>query len=148
MNRSAFLPALSVLALAAGFAPATCAQSQLCASDDANCRMVKVTVQGNQVVVDPPALAVTGRRAPAVKIVWVLATPGYKFVDASSDRPVNFPAAYFMSNDSRFCYPWTSDTVYVCTDWNADYLDTDYTLKVVALSGSSPVPATARVVNN
>ena len=74
-----------------------------------------MTVQGNQISIEPATVTVTGRTSPAVKIVWYLATPGYKFVDKAAD----FTSAYFMSNDSRFCYPWT-DIAYVCTDWNAD----------------------------
>jgi hypothetical protein len=148
MKKLAFLPVVSVFALAAGFTSGAFAQA--CSPNDSNCRNVKVTVQGNQISLDPATVTVTGRAAPAVKIVWYLATPGYAFVDQTGDRPVNFPAAYFMSNDSRFCYPWTSNTVYVCTDWNADAFayGTDYTLKVKAASGSSPPPASGRVVNN
>ena len=152
MKESAFLSAVSVVALAAGFTPGTFAQAlaPACAPDAPDCRSIRVTVQGNQVVIDPATPTVTARRPPAVKIVWYLATPGYKFVDLSGDRLVNFPAAYFMSNDSRFCYPWTSDTVYVCTNWNADTFayGTDYTLKVTAVSGGSPPPVTGRVINN
>jgi hypothetical protein len=148
MKKFAFLPVASVFALAAGFTSGTFAQA--CNPDGGNCRNVKVTVQGNQVSLDPATLTVNPRAAPAVKIVWYLATPGYKFVDQGSDRPVNFPAAYFMSNDPRFCYPWTSDNVYVCTDWNADAFayGTDYTLKVQPVSGGSPATVTGRVVNN
>lgn len=144
MNTSTFLRAVSVFALAAGFTSGAFAQA--CNPDGGNCRNVKVTVQGNQVSLDPATITVTPRAAPAVKIVWYLATPGYKFVD----QAVNFPAAYFMSNDPRFCYPWTSDTVYVCTDWNADAFPwgTDYTLKVEAVSGGGPQTVTGRVVNN
>jgi hypothetical protein len=148
VNKLAFLPAVSVFALAAGFTSGAFAQA--CGTDVFNCRNVKVTVEGNQVSIDPATVTVTGRAAPAVKIVWYLATPGYKFVDQAGDRPVNFPAEYFMSNDSRFCYMWTSNTVYVCTDWNADQFayGTGYTLKVQAVSGASPSPASGRVVNN
>ena len=148
MKNLAFLSAVSVSALAAGITSA--AFAQVCNPDGGNCRNVKVTVQGNQVVLDPPTLNVTGRASPAVKIVYYLATPGYTFVDQPGNRPVNFPSGYFMSNDPRFCYPWTSNTVYVCTNWNADAFPwgTDYTLKVQAASGSSPSPVTGRVVNN
>jgi hypothetical protein len=148
MKKLAFLPTVSVFALAAGFAGG--ALGQACSPDAVNCLNVKVTVQGNQISLDPATVTVTPRAAPAVKIVWYLATPGYRFVDQTGDRPVNFPAAYFMSNDARFCYPWTSNTVYVCTDWNADTFawGTDYTLKVQAVSGASPSPASGRVVNN
>ena len=152
MKKSSFLPAVSALALAAGFVPLAIAQTQIlpCPPDTFTCRNVKVTVQGSQIVVDPAPVTVTGRTPPAVKIVWYLATPGYRFVDVTNNRPVNFPAAYFMSDDPRFCYPWTSDTVYVCTDWNADAFayGTDYTLKVVPVSGGSPPTVTGRVVNN
>ena len=144
MNKSTLLSAVSLLALAAGFAPGVFAQA--CTPDAPDCRNIKVTVQGNQVVLEPATLTVTGRRAPAVKMVWYLATPGYMFVD----RPVDFPAAYFMSNDSRFCYSWMSPTVYVCTNWNADAFawGTDYTIKVVPVSGGSALSASGRVVNN
>jgi len=170
-KKSTLLSDISVLALAGGFAttaalagsafavglfkpvttaaPAMIAQPA-CAPDAMGCRNVKVTVQGNQISLDPATVTVTPR-SPPVKIVWYLATPGYRFVDLANDRPVNFAAQYFMSNDPRFCYPWTSDTVYVCTDWNADPFPwgTDYTLKVQAISGgSSPPPVTGRVVNN
>jgi hypothetical protein len=148
MKTFAFLPAVSVFALAAGSTSGAFAQA--CNPDGGNCRNVKVTVQGNQITLDPATVTITGRTAPAVKIVYYLATPGYRFVDQAGDRPVNFPSGYFMSNDPRFCYPWTSNTVYVCTDWNADGFPygTDYTLKVQAASGSNPSPATGRVVNN
>jgi len=148
MKKLAFLPAVSVFALAAGFA--TGAFAQVCGPNNPNCRDVKVTVQGNQVILDPTTTTVTGRTAPSVKIAYYIATPGYVFVDQASDRPVNFPAAYFMSNDPRFCYMWTSNTVYVCTDWNADAFayGTDYSLKVQAVSGSSPASTVGRVVNN
>ncbi len=148
MKKSAFLPAVSVFALAAGFT--SVAFAQVCNPDALNCRNVKVTVQGNQVTLDPPTLNVTGRASPAVKIVYNLMTPGYMFVDQAGNRPVNFPSGYFMSNDPRFCYPWMSNTVYVCTNWNADAFPwgTDYTLKVVPTSGGSPLSATGRVVNN
>ena len=144
MKKSAFLSAVSVLALGATFSPETFAQA--CNPEGPFCRNIRVTVQGNQVVIDPATLTVTGRSPPAVKMVWYIATPGYTFVDQS----VNFPAQYFMSNDSRFCYLWTSNTVYVCTNWNADAFawGTDYTLKVTAVSGGSPPAATGRVVNN
>jgi hypothetical protein len=144
MKKSAFLPAVSVFALAAGFTSGAFAQA--CIPDGGNCRNVKVTVQGNQVSLDPATLTVTPRASPAVKIVWYLATPGYTFVDQAA----NFPAEYFKSNDPRFCYPWTTNTVYVCTDWNADAFawGTDYTLKVQAVSGGSPLSASGRVVNN
>ena len=79
MKNLAFLSAVSVSALAAGFTSA--AFAQVCNPDGGNCRNVKVTVQGNQVVLDPPTLNVTGRASPAVKIVYYLATPGYTFVD-------------------------------------------------------------------
>jgi len=151
MKKSAFLPAAPVLALAAGLAQPTFAQlGPACGPQTPDCRNIKVTVQGNQVVLDPATLTVTGRRPPAVKMVWYLATPGYTFVDLPGNRPVNFPAAYFMSDDSRFCYPWTSPTVYVCTNWNADAFayGTDYTIKVTPVSGGSPLTATGRVVNN
>jgi len=143
MKKFAFLPAVSVFAIAAGFTSGAFAQA--CNPDVFNCRNVRVTVQGSQISIEPATVTVTGRAAPAVKIVWYLATPGYKFVD----KAVNFPAAYFMSNDSRFCYPW-GDTAYVCTNWNADPFPwgTDYTLNVQAVSGASPSPATGRVVNN
>ena len=59
------------------------------------CRNVKVTVQGNQISLDPATVTVTPR-SPPVKIVWYLATPGYRFVDLANDRPVNFAAQYFM----------------------------------------------------
>jgi hypothetical protein len=143
MKKIAFLPAASIVVIAAGFTSGAFAQA--CNPDGGNCRNIKVTVQGGQVSIDPATITVTPRAAPAVKMVWYLATPGYKFVDKAAD----FPAAYFMSNDSRFCYPW-SDTAYVCTNWNADAFPwgTDYTLKVQAVSGASPSPATGRVVNN
>ncbi len=148
MNKIAFLPAISVFALAAGFTSGAFAQA--CVPDGGNCRNIKVTVQGNQVVLEPATITVTPRAAPAVKMVWYLATPGYQFVDASGNRPVHFPAAYFMSDDSRFCYPWTTNSTYVCTNWNADSFawGTDYTLKVQAVSGGAPLSATGRVVNN
>lgn len=148
MKKSALLPAVSVFALAAGFASGAFAQA--CSPDVFNCRNVKVTVQGNQVVIDPATVTVTGRAAPAVKIVWYLATPGYVFVDQTGNRPVDFPAQYFMSNDSRFCYSWMSPAVYVCTNWNADAFawGTDYTIKVVPVSGGSALSASGRVVNN
>ena len=150
MRKQAFVPTVSVLAVAAGFASASFAQTLPCPPNEFTCRNVKVTVQGNQIVLDPSTVTVTGRTPPAVKIVWYLATPGYQFVDVANNRPVNFPAAYFMSNDPRFCYLWTSNTVYVCTNWNADPFPygTDYTLKVVGVSGASPSPVTGRVVNN
>jgi len=124
--------------------------AQACNPDGGNCRNVKVTVQGNQISLEPATATVTPRASPAVKIVWYLATPGYRFVDQAGNRPVNFPAEYFKSDDSRFCYPWTSDTVYVCTNWNADAFPwgTDYTLKVQAVSGGAPLSVTGRVVNN
>ena len=148
MNKIGFLPAVSVFALAAGFTSVTFAQA--CNPDGGNCRNVKVTVQGNQVTLDPATLTVTPRASPAVKIVWYLATPGYRFVDQTGNRPVNFPAEYFKSDDPRFCYPWTSDTVYVCTNWNADAFPwgTGYTIKVQPVSGGSPLSASGRVVNN
>lgn len=144
MSKPAFLPAVSVLALAAGFTSAAFAQA--CNPDGGNCRNVKVTVQNNQVSLDPATITVTPRASPAVKIVWYLETPGYTFVDQAA----NFPAEYFKSNDPRFCYPWTTNSVYVCTDWNADAFPwgTGYTLKVQAVSGGSPLSATGRVVNN
>ena len=144
MNKLTFLPAVSVFALAAGFASGAFAQA--CNPGVSNCVNVKVTVEGNKVSIDPATVTVTPRAKPAVKIVWYLATPGYTFVGET----VNFPAAYFMSNDPRFCYPWTSNTVYVCTDWNADAFPwcTDYTIKVQAVSGGSPFTATGSVVNN
>ncbi len=143
MKNLSFLPAVSVFTLAAGFTSG--AFAQVCNPDTFNCRNVKVTVEGNKISIEPATVTVTGRASPAVKIVWYLATPGYKFVDKAAD----FPSAYFMSNDSRFCYPWT-DVAYVCTDWNADAFPwgADYTLKVQAVSGASPSPTTGRVVNN
>ena len=148
MKKFALLPAVSVFALAAGFTSGAFAQA--CVPNDANCRNVKVTVANNQVVLDPATVTVTGRAAPAVKIAYYIATPGYRFADQTGDRPVNFPSGYFMSNDPRFCYMWTSNTVYMCTDWNADAFayGTDYTLKVQSASGASPPPVTGRVVNN
>ena len=149
MKKSAFLPLAPLLALAATFAQPTFAQlGPACAPETPDCRNIKVTVQGNQVVLDPATLTVTGRRPPAVKMVWYLATPGYTFVDLPGNRPVNFPAAYFMSDDSRFCYMWLNDQVYISTDWNADPLDVNYTLRVMPASGGSPVTVTGRVVNN
>jgi hypothetical protein len=144
MKNLGFLPAVSVFALAAGFTTGSFAQ--VCNPDGGNCRNVKVTVQGSQVVLDPPTLTVTPRGAPAVKMVWYLATPGYIF----PDQAANFPSEYFKSNDPRFCYPWTTNTVYVCTNWNADAFPwgTDYTIKVQAVSGGSPLSASGRVVNN
>lgn len=143
MKKFAFLPAVSVFAIAAGFTSGAFAQA--CSPDVFNCRNVRVTVQGNQISVDPVTVTVSGRQAPAVKIVWYLTTPGYKFVA----KAAHFPAVYFMSDDSRFCYPWT-DTAYVCTNWNADPFPwgTDYTLNVQAISGASPSPVTGQVVNN
>ncbi len=148
MKKSTFLPAVSVFAIAAGFTSGAFAQA--CNPDGGNCRNIKVTVQGNQVLLDPATITVTPRAGPAVKMVWYLATPGYVFVDQTGNRPVNFPAAYFMSNDSRFCYPWTSGATYLCTNWNADAFPwgTDYTLKVQAVSGGAPLSASGRVVNN
>ncbi len=148
MKARTFLPAVSVFAVAAVFTSGACAQA--CGPSNPNCRDVKVTVQGNQVVLDPSTVTVTGRTAPAVKIVYYLATPGYVFVDQSANRPVNFPAAYFMSNDPRFCYMWTNNTTYVCTDWNADAFSwgTDYKLQVVPTSGGGALSTTGRVVNN
>ena len=148
MKKLAFLPAVSVFALAAGFTSVTFAQA--CNPDGGNCRNVKVTVQGNQVTLDPATLAVTPRASPAVKIVYYLATPGYRFVDQTGNRPVTFPAEYFKSDDPRFCYMWTSDNTYVCTNWNADAFPwgTDYSIKVQPVSGGSPLSATGRVVNN
>jgi len=148
MKRLALLSAISVSALATGFTSGVFAQA--CNPDGGNCRNVKVTVQGNQISLEPATATVTPRASPAVKIVWYLATPGYRFVDQAGNRPVNFPAEYFKSDDSRFCYPWTSDTVYVCTNWNADAFPwgTDYTLKVQAVSGGAPLSVTGRVVNN
>ncbi len=143
MKNLAFLPAVSVFAFAAGFTSGAFAQA--CNPDGGNCRNIKVTVQGNQVSIDPATIAVTPRAGPAVKMVWYLATPGYVFVDKAAD----FPAEYFKSNDPRFCYPWTN-TAYVCTNWNADAFPwgTGYTLKVQAVSGGSPLSASGRVVNN
>jgi len=146
MKKSAYLPAASVFALAFGLAPESFAQA--CNPDVFNCRNVRVTVENNQVVLNPATVTVTGRAPPAAKIVWNLATPGYVFVDQSGNRPVDFAAAYFMSNDPRFCYPWTSNAVYVCTDWNADALDVTYTIKVVPAAGGSAMTATGRVINN
>ncbi len=144
VKRLAFLSAVSVSALAAGFSSGSFAQ--VCNPDSGNCRNVKVTVQGNQVVLEPATIAVSPRASPAVKIVWYLATPGYVFVD----KAANFPAEYFKSSDPRFCYPWTINTAYVCTDWNADAFPwgTDYTLNVQAVSGGAPLSASGRVVNN
>ena len=51
MNNIAFLPAVSVFALAAGFTSVTFAQA--CNPDGGNCRNIKVTVQGNQVASIP-----------------------------------------------------------------------------------------------
>jgi len=147
---SVFLPAVSTLVFAAAFSADAFAQASgpPCGQNVFDCRNVKVTVQGNQISLDPAVLMVSGRQAPAVKIVWYLATPGYKFVDAPGSRPASFTAAYFMSDDSRFCYMWLNDQVYICTDWNADPLDVNYTLRVMPASGGSPVTVTGRVVNN
>lgn len=148
MYSSAFLSSVSVFALAAAFSSPALAQA--CNPDGGNCRNVKVTVQNNQVTLDPATIMVTPRASPAVKIVWYLATPGYRFVDQAGNRPVHFSAEYFKSDDARFCYPWTSDAVYLCTNWNADAFPwgTDYTLKVQPTSGGSPLSVTGRVVNN
>jgi len=148
MKNSVFLSTVSVFALATGFAAG--ASAQACDPGAFNCRNVRVTVQGNQLSLDPATVTVTGRQPPAVKIVWYLATPGYVFVDQSGNRPVDFPAAYFMSNDPRFCYLWTSNTAYVCTNWNADAFPygTDYSIRVQPVSGGSPLSASGRVVNN
>ena len=64
----------------------SCMLAQVCNPDAGNCRNVRVTVQNNQVVLDPATLNVTGRTAPAVKIVYYLATPGYRFVDQAGNR--------------------------------------------------------------
>ena len=142
MNKFTFLSAVSVFALAVGFTSGAFAQA--CNPGDSNCLNVKVTVQGGQVSIEPATITVTPRAKPAVKIVWYVATPGYTF----ADQAVNFPAAYFMSTDKRFCYLWTSSTAYVCTDWNADAFPwgTDYTIKVQGSGG--PLTGTGRVVNN
>lgn len=154
MKTFAFLPAVSVFALAAGFTPVTFAQApappEACYSENFACRNVKVTVEGNRIVVDPATVTVTGRASP-VKIVWYLATPGYRFVDEPGSRPADIPGytkGQFMSGDSRFCYIWRTGTVYVCTDRNDETVDASYTIKVQAASGSSPPPASGRVVNN
>lgn len=153
MKRSLLVTAVSALGFAAWMAPEAFAQSSgpPCGVGVFNCRNVKVTVDGGRVSLDPATVTVTGRQPPAVKIVWYLATPGYRFVDKPGDRPVHFPAEYFMSNDPRFCYTWMFETFnYVCTDWNADAFawGTDYTLKVVPVSGGSPLTVTGRVVND
>ncbi len=153
MKKFAFLPAVSAFALAAGLAPGVFAQApaqpDACYPNGA-CRNVKVTVEGDRVVLDPATVTVTGRAAP-VKIVWYLATPGYRFVDQAGSRPVDVPGytkGQFMSEDSRFCYPWRGSTVYACTDRNDETVDASYTIKVQAASGSNPAPATGKVVNN
>lgn len=154
MRKSAYLPAASVLALGAALAMPSFAQvytvPEICSSNVAACRNVKVTVEGNQIKVDPATVTVTGRGAPVV-IVWYLATPGYKLAGPS---PVAIPADpvinryQFTPDDRRFCYWWRSGTVYVCHDWNYATLDLSYAIKVDALSGSSPSPSSGRVINN
>ena len=164
MTKTALLSALSALAIAGGFASGAFAQTAApCTAGAFNCRNVAVTVQGNQVSLDPAVLTVTGRQAPAVKIVWYLATPGYRFVDsydpssampgtpvAAGTRPASFPPSYFMTEDPRFCYMWASNQTYICTNWNGDAFPwgVDYTLRVVPASGGSPLTANGRVVNN
>jgi hypothetical protein len=97
MKSSAFLPPVAVLAFTSGLAPGASAQAlsvpDICYSDAASCRNVKVTVQGNQVAVDPASATVTGRATPVV-IVWYMATPGYKFAAS----PVAFPNDYRASS--------------------------------------------------
>lgn len=153
MTRSAILPALSVLAVAAWATPA--AYGQACAPDIPTCRNVKVTVEGNNIVVNPSPVVITGRAAP-VKIVWYLATPGYTFAQPGGVTPVDLPAytkGQFESNvpranDPRWCYPWQGTTTYVCTDRNDDTVDVTYSIKVNAASGASPAPVTMRITNN
>jgi hypothetical protein len=149
MEKSAYLPALSVFALAA-IAPAAFAQvlADRCYPNAASCRNVRVTVQGNQVTLDPPTITVSGRGAPVV-IVWYLATPGYTF---ATPGPVAFPAEpwinryQFDTSDGRFCYWWQPGTAFVCQDRNYATLDTEYKVKVVGAGGSGE--GTGRVVNN
>jgi hypothetical protein len=123
---------------------------EICYSNILACRNVKVTVEGNNIVVDPATVTVTGRDAPVV-IVWYLATPGYKF---ASPSPVAIPADpainryQFMPSDDRFCYWWRTPTVYVCHDYNYATLNMGYTIKVDGMSGSSPSPGSGRIVNN
>jgi hypothetical protein len=153
VKKSAIISAVSVLGVAAWFTPA--AFGQACAPNAATCRNVKVTVEGNQIRVDPATVTVTGRAAP-VKVVWYLATPGYTFAQPGGVTPVDLPAytkGQFESTvpratDSRWCYPWQGATTYVCTDRNDDTVNVQYTLKVVAASGTSPAPVTMGVTNN
>lgn len=152
MKKLAFVPVVSAFALAAGIAPGALAQAltppEVCYPNYA-CRNVKVTVEGGKVVLDPATVTVTGRTSP-VKILWYMATPGYKFADAAGSRPVDVPGytkGQFMSDDSRFCYIWRTD-YYVCTDRNDETVEANYTIKVQAASGSPPAPASGRVINN
>jgi len=152
---SAFLSAISVLALAGGLTPGAIAQMiytvpEICFANVSTCCNVKVTVEGTNVAIDPATVTVTGRESPVV-IVWYLATPGYKFASPSPLAIPTDPALnryQFMPNDDRFCYWWRSGTVYVCHDYNYATLDMNYTVKVDAMSGSSLPPANGRIVNN
>jgi hypothetical protein len=142
MNKLTFLPAVSVFALAAGFTSGAFAQA--CNPGVPNCVNVKVTVEGNKVSLDPATVTVTPRAKPAVKIVWYLATPGYV-----RQRDGQLPAAYFMSNDPRFCYPWTITPFTLApTGTPMRFHGAPTTRSRCRRCRGSPLTATGRVVNN